>query len=329
MIKFCFFAFFLIIATSSANASRVFLNGIFFNPDRMALTGGNALGLLTKYHFSSFRIDYRWRQIEKEKGVYKLPDADIGSFVSNSINQGITPLIILGSTTPLYGNTKPVSDEQISAFTHYAAWVVDQYPNQHLIYEIYNEWWNGDMKVNPQGEDSDSAKKYAALIKAVSKVIRQHNPHAIIIAGTLNPLSKRHVKWLDVMIREGVLNNVDGVSIHPYSSHSPDSDFSDIDKFEQHIRDLNNGKQVDLYITEMGYSNSFKGKLFPLQQERYIQKYFTLASSKAYIRGLWWYSLMDVDVPNSSYESNFGLLDKYGKEKKIMKGYLSWLKNRN
>lgn len=329
MIKPHFFAFLLIIAASSANASRVFFNGICFNPDRMALTGDNALGLLKKYHFSSFRIDYRWRQIEKEKGVYKLPNADIGSFVSHSLEQGITPLIILGSTTPLYGNTKPVSNEQIRAFTHYAAWVVDQYPNQHLIYEIYNEWWNEDMKVNPPEQDNESAMRYAALVKAVAKVIRRHNPHAIIIAGTLNPLSKRHVKWLDVAIEEGMLNDVDGISIHPYSVHSPESDFSIIDKFQHHLRDLNNDKQVDLYITEMGYSNSFKGRLFAFQQKGYIEKYFKLANSKAYIRGLWWYSLMDVDIPNSSYESNFGLLDKNGKEKEIMKGYLSWLQIRN
>lgn len=317
--------FTFLLVTSPGNAANKMLTGVCFHPDRMSISATETLDLLKKYQFYSYRTDFRWREIEKKKGVYKIPYEKLQVIVDGSLKARITPIIILGSANPLYGDSKPVTEEQRIAFTHYVSWVVDQYPHTPIIYEIYNEWWNDDFKNNPESNDAISAKNYSELIKEASQTIRMHNPNAIIIAGSLNPLSTRHRNWFYYMIKDGVLNNIDGVSIHPYSKHSPDKDFSVIDLFEKYLTRMNSGKKVSIFITEMGYSNSIRGLLPPVVQESYTHQYFRLASERSYIKGLWWYSLTDEKSVNP-YVSNFGLLDINGKEKDIAKGYLKWSK---
>ncbi|MBP2156287.1 cellulase family glycosylhydrolase [Erwinia rhapontici] len=327
MVNFRAFALFLLIATSSGNATAAFLTGVCFHPDRMKISASETLQKLHKYQFSSYRTDLRWREIEKKEGVYKLPYENLKFIIDGSLKVGIIPIVILGSANPLYGDSKPVTDEQVHAFTRYVEWVVNQYPHENIIYEIYNEWWHDDFKSHPESNDALSAKKYARLIKEVSAVIRKNNPRATIIAGSLNPLALRQVKWLDSMIKDGILTAIDGISIHPYSTNFPIMDFSAIDLFSQHLTAMNDGKQVNIFITEMGYSNSLRGKLSPSQQENYTQQYFKMASERDYIKGLWWYSLTD-EKSTDTYESNFGLLDNNGIEKDIIHGYLSWLNSK-
>lgn len=299
--------------------------GVFFQPERMTGQGDSTIELLKKYHFNSYRSGFRWRQVEQVKGIYRIPDERLTRFVNDSLQAGITPLLVLGNTNALYQNTKPVTAEQLKAFCGFVAWNVDLFPRKKVVYEIYNEWWHDDMKNHPESYDDTSAHQYAAMIMMVAKVIKQHNPNAVIIAGSMNPLSQRHINWLDVMVRDGVLKDVDGISIHPYSTNTPDSDFKAIEHFEDYLKSVNAGHKVDLYISEMGYSDSPRGKLLPFQQKAYIKRYYQLAASHDFIKGIWWYSLQDVNIPHNAYESNFGMLDESGNEKDIMQGYLSWL----
>ncbi|MDF7649027.1 glycoside hydrolase family 5 protein [Pantoea sp. Acro-805] len=329
MNKLFLLAMLCVLTSGCVRASDSMYTGVFFQPERMIGQGDSTIELLKKYHFNSYRSGFRWRQVEQVKGVYRIPDEKLTRFVNDSLQAGIIPLLVLGNTNALYQNTKPVTAEQLKAFSGFVAWNVDQFPSKKVVYEIYNEWWHDDMKNHPESYDATSAHQYAAMIKMVAKVIRQHNPNAVIIAGSMNPLSQRHINWLDVMIKDGVLQDVDGISIHPYSTHTPDSDFKAIEHFEDHLKDMNAGHKVDLYISEMGYSDSLRGKLLPFQQKAYTKRYYQLAASHDFIKGIWWYSLQDVNIPHNAYESNFGMLDESGDEKEIMQGYLSWLHEKN
>jgi polysaccharide biosynthesis protein PslG len=329
MNKLCLLAMLCVLTSGCVRAADSMYTGVFFQPERMIGQGDSTIELLKKYHFNSYRSGFRWRQVEQVMGIYRIPDEKLTRFVNDSLQAGIIPLLVLGNTNALYQNTKPVTAEQLKAFSGFVAWNVDQFPSKKVVYEIYNEWWHDDMKNHPESYDATSAHQYAAMIKMVAKVIRQHNPNAVIIAGSMNPLSQRHINWLDVMIKDGVLQDVDGISIHPYSTHTPDSDFKAIEHFEDHLKDMNAGHNVDLYISEMGYSDSLRGKLLPFQQKAYTKRYYQLAASHDFIKGIWWYSLQDVNIPHNAYESNFGMLDESGDEKEIMQGYLSWLHEKN
>ncbi|MCV5580638.1 hypothetical protein OFO05_35155, partial [Escherichia coli] len=61
-----------------------------------------------------------------------------------------------------------------------------------------------------------------------------------------------------ILINEGILNYIDGISIHPYSFlnankklRNPEYNINKIDQFYNKIKDQNI-KKVPLYITEIG-----------------------------------------------------------------------------
>lgn len=72
----------------------------------------------------------------------------------------------------------------------------------------------------------------------------------------------------------------------------------------------------------MGCSNSSKGRINALEQEQYISKYIHLVNSRYYIKGIWWYQLIN-EKNTTEYESNLGLLNSDLSEKSIMKGFIS------
>lgn len=315
---------FLLLFSFVVNASEhPKLMGVCFHPEKLNVDNAKIFELLKKYHFDSYRTDYRWQYVEVGKGKYKVPNTRLDQLIEESNDNNITPLLILGYKNPLYGPQKPIDDVTREAFVDYVKWVVNRYKKYNVNYEIYNEWWSKDIKGYNTERIIDSANSYLELIKETSTEIRSIAPNSKIVAGSLNPLDRRHVHWLEAMMHNGLMNYVDGVSIHPYSVNDPEKDFAKIDDFQQEIsKRFNNGVMVDIYITEMGYSNSYKGKINNVEQEQYISKYVKIVNSRDYIKGIWWYQLIN-EKNNSDYESNLGLLNSDLSEKDIMKGWMT------
>lgn len=66
--------------------------------------------------------------------------------LQKSFSYGFIPILILNNTNDLYGSDKPVTDEQITAFSDYAAWTAMHFKNEKVIFEIWNEWSHSDAK---------------------------------------------------------------------------------------------------------------------------------------------------------------------------------------
>ena len=317
---FFFFLFFSSVAIAIDNSK---IMGVCFHPEKLNIDNSEIFTLLKKYHFDSYRTDYRWQYVEVRKGEYKVPNSRLDQLIEESNKNGITPVIILGYKNPLYGREKPNDELTRIAFVNYVNWVVNRYKNYKVIYEIYNEWWSKDIKGYNLDGIVASANSYLELIKDTSSKIRSIAPGAKIIAGSLNPLDRRHVYWVEVMMQNGLMDYINGISIHPYSVNGPQKDFEKIDSFEQRIsKEFNHGKMVDIYITEMGYSKSAKGKIDDVEQEQYTREYINMVNSKDYVKGIWWYQLIN-EKNASEYESNLGLLNSDLSEKSIMKGFMS------
>ncbi|WP_413725046.1 endo-1,4-beta-xylanase [Sodalis sp. RH16] len=321
MKKLFIFVMFFIFSNISLASQNKYI-GVCFHPEKINISNDVLLKVLNKYKFNSFRTDYRWSNIETKKGVFNPPNERLDKIIVDSINKyNITPLIILGYKNDLYGPGKPISPEYLEGFSNYVTWVANRYKNDKIIYEIYNEWWHDDFKSNSSVNDKISSMNYLSLIKKASVIIKEIDPNALIIAGSMNPLDQRHIDWMNSMMGAGLLKYVDGVSIHPYSVKNPETDFIRIDRFEKELRSkYNEGRDVDIYISEMGYSDSIQGKLLASRQEQYAKEYMDLVNDRNYIKGIWWYQLIN-EKNVSSYESNFGLLNSDLTEKNIMKGF--------
>ncbi len=137
------------------------------------------------------------------------------------------------------------------------------------------------------------AQVYFDVVKATSAAVRKVDPNAVILAGSFNTNKPRDVAWFEELMKLGILNYIDGVSIHPYSLKLPEDNLATIDKFEE-LAKRYAGKEVPVYITEMGQSSSTApGYVSDDATAQFVVKYTFLAKARPYIKGLWWYDLVD------------------------------------
>ena len=82
------------------------------------------IDLLKKYNVTSFRTDYHWNDVEKEKGIYTPPSNNLDELIELAVKNKITPVLILDYGNPLYTIDKPTTELQREAFSRYASWTV-------------------------------------------------------------------------------------------------------------------------------------------------------------------------------------------------------------
>ncbi|WP_240022826.1 cellulase family glycosylhydrolase [Serratia marcescens] len=289
------------------------------------------LELINNYGFNSFRDDYLWALIEQQKGVYqtisKINRVDT-SFLISKENYGMNPIAVLAYGNDLYDKGGYASnDEAIAAYANYAYWTAKRFKGKVKYYEIWNEWMSGTGTHN-KSPTPPPVQIYFKLIQQASIAIKRANPDAIVIAGSFNPLVSYGQKWSNDLIKLGMLNYIDGISIHPYSFKStdkslntPDGNIEKIDEYQAELKRLA-GKEVPIYITEIGVPTS-TGK-FGYSEDyvaQYIVKYTLLAKSRGYIKGVWWYDLSDDGDNSKNIEHRFGLLNKNESKKPAMESY--------
>lgn len=281
---------------------------------------------IKKYGFTSIRDELYWNDVEVENNSFSIPAARLKNdeLFKNSRQHDLTTLMVLD-----YGNkihTKmgfPSNESQIASFVNYAKWVAKRYKGKITYYEIWNEWLYGTGMSKNYKKKIPSPTVYFQLIQQTSKAIKTIDPKAIIIAGGFNPLKKKDVEWFDNILSLGVMNYLDGISIHPYSYanpkrdlRSPEGNLKLIDLYEEHLI-KKEGRIIPLYITEIGFP-TFHG-LGGVDEKiaaKNMLTYNALAKERKYIKGVWWYTFIDSGRYSKNREANFGILDYDGAEKR-------------
>lgn len=177
-------------------------------------TTGNTqdLDMIAAAGFKFVRMDCSWSSIETTPGVYDWSAYD--QLVSNLDQRGLRAILILDYNNPLYlssgasADTGPADSTDIAAYCKWAAATVKHFEGNHIIWEIWNEPNNSSFWL-----PSPSAEQYATMALAACKAIRQADPTATIIG----PAADRFPSdLLDSVMTMGVIDYLDGVSVHPY-----------------------------------------------------------------------------------------------------------------
>ena len=298
-------------------------------------------GLIKDYGFTSVRDGFSWNSVQtnpqKMNLTNKILNADVFFSNKNNESNNINSLFVLGYGSDFYTNGGyPQDREQVDKFVDYVGWVANRYKGKVKYYEIWNEWFLGTGIGRGKPRPRDDLFLY--LIQQSYKKIKEIDPNAIVIAGSINPLHKNEVNWLNGLIKQGLMNYIDGISIHPYAFNEPkkvrdpEGSFTAIDQFEASLSTLT-GKTIPLYITEMGYptGSDFTGGVTTIQAAQNVVKYTLLAASRSYIKGLWWYDLIDDGTDPNNKEHNFGLLYQNEKSKEaadLLKALLPIIKKK-
>jgi|GEM_PF-2253740 len=185
----------------------------------VAANGDNSVNLhmldmIAAAGFKFIRMDIFWEYCEQAKGVYTWWPYD--TLVKELNQRGIRALFTLGYNDTLYAKSLqwgPQDSTNIAAYAAFAAAAVKHFEGNHIIWEIWNEP-NNTINWLPV----HNALLYANLVIAASKAMRKVNPNATIVAPAMAGIQ---LDVLDSLFKAGILNYINGVTLHPYRDNPP------------------------------------------------------------------------------------------------------------
>ncbi|EPY5197812.1 cellulase family glycosylhydrolase [Klebsiella quasipneumoniae] len=290
--------------------------------------------LVKKYGFTSIRDELPWTNVDNGDGTYSIPkyrQKNDELFSTANLSEKMSSMIVLD-----YGHSKytkggyPQNDNDIEQFARYAAWIANRYKGKIKYYEIWNEWLLGTGIKPGLQKYRPSDEIFFKLVKETSKKIKENDPDAIIITGSFNPNNERDKKWIIGLLDRGLLNFVEGLSLHPYTyntgsaiKESAEGNIAIIDDFETQLKQKYK-KTIPLYITEIGMP-TYKGRWGVTEDIAglFALKYTLLAKSRKYIKGIWWYDLKDDGNDDKNKEHRFGFFNYNFQEKKSATFFLN------
>ncbi len=226
------------------------------------------------------RMDFVWHHIEESRGVFDWSAYD--ELTANLKKRGLSAIYILDYSNPLYeeeveskdpitgeiqrGTAAPRKPETIAAFAHWAASAAEHFKESNIIWEIWNEpnitFWKPEPDVT----------KYNALAAAACKAIKSVDPNSFIIGPATSQIP---LAFIESFLSSGIIEYLDGVSIHPYReySKSPETAIDDYRKVSALIAKYAPARKKDIPIisSEWGYSSATKGLSEDTQAEYIVR----------------------------------------------------------
>jgi polysaccharide biosynthesis protein PslG len=225
------------------------------------------LDMIAAAGFKLVRMDFLWGRTERRKGEYDWSEYD--QLTADLDKRGIRAYYILDYSNPLYEGTvitqnpdtgreedrstaSPRRPESVTAYAAWAAAATRHFRGRHIVWEIWNEPNIEFWKPNPD------VKQYTALALATCKAIREADPQATIVAPATSAFPWGFLKDF---LKSGVLEYLDGVSVHPYRSGDspPETAIGDYKRLRQLIEQSapNEAKmKIPIISGEWGYSSN-------------------------------------------------------------------------
>lgn len=247
---------------------------------------------------------------------------------------------------PYLPETGPFKGERPKAYTQWLASLIDRFECIKVV-EM-----GGEANLEESTKTEAGLKDFVAAQNDFAKILRQAKRKVPLILGGPSGWGSRvdevgvkalvktpkefAMGWMEMALKAGILDALDGISAHPYRPGAPESgdvmeSQTDPDGFEKELQlfiDLVNKyaapdkKNLPIYLTEIGYSvlpaDQGYGYCRVPTEERQADYYSRFALNlfdlrlKGYpIEMVAWYDIKQDQMPagsNAAYEANFGLI---------------------
>jgi len=211
--------------------------------------------------FKFVRMDFFWEGIERERGVYDFSAYD--RLMGHLDKVGARAYFILDYGHRLYDDgLSPHSPAGRAAFAAFAKAAAAHFKGRGVIWEVWNEPNISFWKPRPNADD------YTKLAVETVKAVREADPKAtILIPGS----SGFPWDFFETLFASGILEHVDGVSVHPYRESHPETAAEDYGRLRALIARHAPPTKPMLPIVsgEWGYSTAEK-RFSEADQARYI-----------------------------------------------------------
>jgi hypothetical protein len=273
------------------------------------------LDLIAAAGIKVVRMDLGWAGIEREKGKYDWSAYD--ELTANLEKRGLQPLYILDYSNPLYeepvvsrnpvtgqeqrDTASPQRPESVAAFARWAAAAAERYRGRRVIWEIWNEPNISFWKPKPD------VAQYNTLALATCRAIRAVDPAATLIGPATSEIPLR---FLEDHFASGILEYLDGVSVHPYRHYAkpPETAAAEYAKLRELIARyaLPGKKDLPILSGEWGYASHTRGVSLATQAAFAARQ--QLANLLAGVPLSVWYDWKNDGPDPDEREHNFGLV---------------------
>ena len=185
----------------------------------------------------------------------------------------------------------------LSLRLRFAAALAKRYADEAIIWELWNEP-NLDNFWKPKPNVAD----YMKWVKSVVSAIRESDPGACIIAPATSGFD---FLFIESCFKQGLLDLVDGISVHPYrnASMGPETAIDEYNTLAAMIEHYTRGKkQIPIISGEWGYTTS---EMAPELQGKYLARQW-LCNMAHHIPVSIWYDWHDDGQDANEREHNFG-----------------------
>ncbi|MES2490104.1 MAG: cellulase family glycosylhydrolase [Pseudomonadota bacterium] len=259
------------------------------------------------------RTDFKWDAIEYMKGRYDWSAYD--ELVTNITTRGMRPYFILDYSNSLYETVKVVSQngvwssyiespndaKSVAAFAAWAKAAALRYQSKNVIWEIWNEPNISFWKPTP------NVTNYTTLAKATCNAIHGAVPSAAVIGGATSGIDWN---FLSPFLSSGILDCVDGISVHPYRGQTPDSvsgEYQYLAWLIDQSAPSNRKGMIPVINSEWGYT-TVAGGLPQADQANFLVRSQLVGLLNNVPISIWYDWKNDGSDPND-YEHNFGMVN--------------------
>jgi hypothetical protein len=276
------------------------------------------LDLITRGGFKFVRMDFGWEATERKAGVYDWTKYDEltahleqrglrAIYILDYVNKLYEPMVdarrAVGEPAPERHLASPRHPQSVAAFARWSAAAARHFQGRHILWEIYNEPNGGFWRPKPD------AAEYTTMALATAKAIRAAAPSATIIAPAMAGFDW---KYLEYFLQSGVLEFLDGVSVHPY--RAPDSPPETAAADYKRLRELidrcappsKRGK-IPILSGEWGYASNTEGVALETQAAFAVRQ--QLANLLNGIPLSIWYDWKNDGRDPADGEQNFGTVN--------------------
>ena len=242
-----------------------------------------------------------WHMVEREKGVYKIPEHVLRN-LDYSIEAGLETLIILNYANDLYDDgMAPTSPGAIRAFGRYCFTMARELKGKVRYFEIWNEP-NADGFWRPHADPV----AYTKLLEEAYRSIKEGNPDTVVCGISSAGLDE---KFIGTVMDEGGYDYMDVVSLHPYC-HPRTPEEARIFENMSAIRDkfAKYGPLKDIWVTEVGWPTNRGGGVTEYEQAVRISRTYLNSLAFEFIPTvfIYWFG---PDGPDEEWaEHRFGVL---------------------
>ncbi|YBV91679.1 cellulase family glycosylhydrolase [Bacillus sp. PK9-021] len=267
--------------------------------------------LLADAGFEWARTDITWSRVEEKEGEYDFVNSGYDKLNKWMVDEGIQPYYMLGYGNPLYEESQITTAESRKAFINFADAVTKRYKNQGNVWEIWNEANIKFWKTQP------SYKDYSRLVNEVAPIIKKNDPNSKVVAPAVSELNDKSFKWLEQLFKQGILKNIDAVSVHPYRGENPESIGADYKRLHQLIKKYTS-KDIPIISGEWGYATEYLQNFQDDDSERKQAEYLTrmfLVNVSNNIPMTIWYNLKNNGNEFQRRIDNYGIVTSDGQPK--------------